>query len=118
MGLNLNFSGVENKFPLFEGDFDFIITEAEVKPSAKGDSQNLIIRVEIQNGEDAGKSFPQYINIQESTMWRVKAFFDAVMGEDVEDVDIEVDDLVGQAVSGTVTNDGQYNSVVSWVTTS
>jgi hypothetical protein len=116
--LNLNFDGVESSVKLTDGDYDFIITEATLSKAASNTSDNLKVKLEITNGEFQGKSFPQYINIQATTMWRVKQFFDAVMNTDVQDVDIEADDLVGMTVSGTVTNDGQYNSVVAWFPTS
>jgi hypothetical protein len=119
MGINLNFSGVESGFsPAPEGDYTLVIYDAELKESKGGDSTNLILKMVISGGESDGKKVLNYLNIQESTMWRVKEFFIAVTGdEDLEEFDLEDESvLVGQTIGATlsVTEDGKYNSVEAW----
>jgi Protein of unknown function (DUF669) len=117
MSLNLNFTGVESSGGqvLPEGDYSFVIVDADVKEAKSGTSSNLVVKVEISEGEFAGKSFPQYINIQESTMWKAKQFLEAVLGTELDgEFDLDPSELVGQTVNGTLTNDGKYNSVGAW----
>jgi len=117
MGLNLNFSGVTaaGKFPEFEGDFQFMIQKAELKPSKAGTSQNIHMVLECIEGPQLGETMLAVQNVQESTMPFVKAFLNAVMNTELSgEVDLDVDDLVGMTVGATVTNDGQYNSVEVW----
>lgn len=117
MGLNLNFSGVTaaGKFPVFEGDFNFLIQKAEQKPSKAGNSINIHMTLECSDGPQQGETMLAVVNVQDSTMPFVKAFLNAVMNTELDgDFELEVSDLVGMPVGATVTNDGQYNSVEVW----
>ena len=119
MSLNLNFSGVESGFPVLpEDDYTLIISDCQVKPSKDGKSTNIILTMVVSGGDNDGHKLLQYLNVQESTMWRVKEFFVALTGdEELEEFDL--DDpytLVGETIGATVsvTADGKYNSVDAW----
>lgn len=118
MSLNLNFSGVESGFPkVAEGDHVMVIDDAELKDAANGQSQNLILSLSVASSdqeEEIGKKMKEYINIQESTMWRVKLFFEAMVGEEVEEIDMEPSDLVGQTFIATVEHDEKYANIVAF----
>ena len=118
-GLNLNFSGVESSFPVLpEGDYTLIISDCEVKEAASGTSQNIILKAVVTGGDKDGHKLLQYLNVQDSTMWRVKEFFIALTGdEELEEFDLDdPSTLVGETVGATVsvTADGKYNSVDAW----
>jgi hypothetical protein len=121
MGINLNFSGVENAFaPVPEGDYTLVISDVKVEPSKNVDkpSTNIILDMVVSGGESDGKQVRNYLNVQESTMWRVKEFFVALTGdEDLEEFDLDDESvLIGQTIGATlsVTEDGKYNSVEAW----
>jgi len=119
MGLNLNFSGVEDGFPkLSEGDHTLVIENVDVKESAAGNSTNIIVDMVASGGVDDGKKLRSYINVQDSTMWRVKQFFVALTGdEDIEEINLDDPSiLLGQTIGATVSFDGQYNQVDAWFT--
>ena len=119
MGLNLNFSGVEDGFPkLSEGDHILVIADVEIKDSKGGDSQNIVVDMVVNGGEDDGKKLRSYINVQDSTMFRVKQFFVALTGdEDIEEINLDDPSiLLGQTIGATVSFDGQYNQVDAWFT--
>lgn len=119
MGLNLNFSGVQEGFPRVpDGDYTLVISDVEVKPSAKGDSDNIIVKAVVTGGDHDGHKIQEYINVQESTMWRVKQFFVALTGDD-ELEEFDLDDpsvLVGNTIGATIVDDGEYNNVTAWYT--
>lgn len=119
MGINLNFSGVENPFaPVPEGDYTLVISDVKVEPAKSGESTNIILDMVVSGGESDGKKVRNYLNVQATTMWRVKEFFVALTGDDeLEDFDLEDESvLVGQTIGATlsVTEDGKYNGVEAW----
>jgi hypothetical protein len=72
----------------------------------------------VQGTDQDGKKVRNYLNVQESTMWRVKEFFVALTGnEEIEEFDLDDPSvLVGNTIGATVTNDGKYNQVDAWFT--
>lgn len=117
--LNLDFSNVQEGFPLLpEDDYTLVITDCEVKEAANGNSQNIIVKMEVSGGDHDGHKLLQYINVQASTMWRVKQFFVALTGdEDLQEFSLDdPGELVGNTIGATVTvtEDGKYNSVDAW----
>jgi hypothetical protein len=119
VSLDLNFSGIQDGFPkVAEGEHILVIDSAEVKASAKGDSQNLILKCTVTDSDlsdEIGKNHLEYVNIQASTMWRVKQFFIAITGNpDVEGVNMEPEDLVGSSFKASFEHDEKYANITAF----
>lgn len=111
MPLNLDFSDVDNSFEKpTEDDHVFLIEDAVVQPTKKGDSNNLVITASVVGGESDGRSLKQFFNLQPQSLWKVKLFLEAVVGEELESITVHESELVGQTFIGTVrySEDGKY----------
>lgn len=118
MALNLDFSNVETggfEKPS-EGDHDFIIEDAEVKPSKAGDSENLVIKASVVGGEEDGRSLLQFFSLKQEALWNVKLFLEALAGEELDGINIDESDLVGQTFRATVRHspDGKYANIAAY----
>ena len=116
--LNLDFSGVERKSfeKPEEGEHVFIVSDAEVKPSKAGDSNNLVIKAEVVGGDSDGRSLLQFFSLKQDALWNVRLFIEAIMGEEVEQLSIDTDQLMGQTFVGTVkySPDGEYANLTAY----
>lgn len=116
--LNLDFSGVDRKTfeKPEEGEHVFIVSDAEVKPSKAGDSNNLVVKVEVVGGTSDGRSLLQFFSLKQDALWNVRLFIEAIMGEEVEQFNINADQLMGETFVGTVKHspDGQYANLVAY----
>lgn len=119
MPLNLDFSNVETKTfeNVSEGEHLFIISDAEVKPSKAGDSENLVIKAEVTGGDDDGRTLLQFFSLKETALWNLKLFLEAVTGSEIEgSINFDEAELVGQTFIGTVkhTEDGKYANLIAY----
>lgn len=116
--LNLDFSNTERKTfeKPEEGEHVFIISDAEVKPSKAGDSNNLVIKADVVGGSSDGRSLMQFFSLKQEALWNVRLFLEAIAGEELETIDLDCAQLVGQTFVGTVrySEDGQYANLSSF----
>lgn len=100
--ININFEGVRQETPP-SGDYIFVISDAEVKPSKKGDSEVIHLTLEVDSPtEYAGRKTLAWISLHPDALWAAQPFFDAVMGEPQDGtVEIEASALVGEKVGAT-----------------
>jgi len=115
--LKLDFSGVERtKYISKDGSYIFTITDVEIKPSAKGDSQNLILDLEVYEPADCnGQTTKEFINIHPNALWSCRPFFEAVTGEEQNgELDIDPRALIGQKVGAVMIKDGKYFNAETW----
>lgn len=109
-----------------DGSYLTRITKIDAQASKKGDSTNLFITLEIEKASDpeasdwVGKEIKTLINVQESTLWSVQAFLEAVTEREWrdEDMSFDPDDLIGsqvwaEGVEGDYNNRPQFN-VKNW----
>ena len=123
--IDLDFGGVVAAgTPLDEGEYIFTIEDAQVAPSKDGNSQNLKLKLTVQEPvEFNGRIQNETINIQQSTRPFVKAFLMAVTGlsdEDMQEYKLRPAELVGESVGGFVKHvpngEKTYANVNSWYT--
>lgn len=100
--IKVNFEGVRQETPP-DGDYIFVISDAEVKPSKKGDSEVIHLSLEIDSPtEYAGRRTLAWISLHPDALWAAQPFFDAVMGEPQDGgVEIEASALVGEKIGAT-----------------
>jgi len=116
--LKLDFTGVERtNYISKEGSYVFTITDVELKPSAKGDSENLVLDLEVFEPADCnGQTTKEFINIHPKTLWSCLPFFEAVTGEEITG-ELPFDDermLIGQKVGAVMTKNGKYFNAETW----
>lgn len=104
----IDFDGVRKECPP-SGNYVFVISDARIAPSKKGDTNNLNL---ILQEESTG--FPVYktVNLGEKSKWAAQLFFDALIGDKVDgtikldtDDDGNVPQLVGEKVAATATKE-------------
>ena len=100
--IKVNFEGVRVETPP-SGEYIFVISDAEVKPSKKGDSEVIHLTLEVDSPvEYAGRRTLAWISLHSDALWAAQPFFDAVMGEPQNGtVEIETSALVGEKVGAT-----------------
>ena len=103
--IKVNFEGVRQETPP-NGDYIFAISDAEVKPSSKGNSDVIHLSLEIDSPQEyAGRRTLAWISLHPDALWAAQPFFDAVMGEPQDGaVEIEASALVGEKVGATCEN--------------
>jgi len=116
--LKLDFSGVErNEFVSKPGEYIFTITDVELNPSAKGDSENLVVFLEVFEPADCnGQKAREMVNIHPKYLNICRPFFEAVTGQEI-DGELPFDDermLIGQKVGATMVKDGKYYNAETW----
>lgn len=124
--------------PLPEGEYEFVIEDAHVKPAKAGNSHNLVLKLTVVSEVENGRVHTENLNLQEKTKPFVKAFFTKLWGVDDDDVDnisFDVDEtdmsvravneqpLVGMNIGGFVKHindqndpDKVYANVTTWIT--
>ena len=100
--IKIDFSGVRQETPP-DGDYIFTISDAQEKPSKKGDSQVIHLNLEVNSpAEYAGRHTLAWISLHPDALWAAQAFFDAVIGEPQDGVvELEVSALVGNKIGAT-----------------
>jgi len=100
--IKIDFTGVRQETPP-DGDYIFTISDAQEKPSKKGDSQVIHLQLEVDSpAEYAGRKTLAWISLHPDALWASQFFFDAVIGEPQDGVlEIEASNLVGEKVGAT-----------------
>ena len=100
--IEIDFSGVRQETPP-DGDYIFVISDAEVKPSKKGDSDVIHLTLEVESPtEYAGRRTLAWISLHHDALWAAQPFFDAVMNEQQNGkVNLEASSLVNEKVGAT-----------------
>lgn len=100
--IKIDFSGIRQEAPP-DGDYIFVISDAQEKPSKKGDSQVIHLNLEVESPvEFAGNHTLAWISLHPDALWSAQNFFDAVIGEPQDGpLEIEVSALVGNKIGAT-----------------
>lgn len=100
--IDIDFEGVRKETPP-SGEYIFTISDAEVKPSKKGDSDVIHLQLEVDSpAEYAGRRTLAWISLHPDALWAAQPFFDAVMNEHQDGkVQIEASALVGEKIGAT-----------------
>lgn len=120
MPIDLKLSGVEAAGkPLPEGEYLFLLEDAELKPAKGGGSTNLVMKLTVQEPEEYnGRKQTETINIQESTYPFVKRFLNELYGYDVGDMTLDESELPGNSIIGVIRhtedNGVTYGNVIAW----
>lgn len=124
--------------PLPEGEYEFVIEDATVKPAKSGTSHNLVLKLTVVSENENGRVHTENLNLQEKTRPFVKAFFTKLWGmedDELDNISFDIDEtdgtvrgvndrpLVGMNVGGYVKHindqndpDKVYANVTSWIT--
>lgn len=104
--IKINFDGVRQETPP-SGEYIFIISDAQEKPSKKGDSQVIHLNLEVDSPQEfAGRHTLAWISLHPDALWAAQGFFDAVFGEPQDgEVELEATALVGQKIGATCTQE-------------
>lgn len=100
--IKINFEGVRQETPP-DGDYIFVISDAEVKPSSKGTSDVIHLHLQIDSPQEyAGRNVLAWISLHPDALWSAQYFFDAVIGEPQDgELELDVSNLVGEKVGAT-----------------
>lgn len=100
--IKIDFTGIRQEAPP-DGDYIFIISDAQEKPSKKGDSQVIHLTLEVeQPSEFAGRKTLAWISLHPDALWAAQGFFDAVFGEPQDgEIELEASALVGEKIGAT-----------------
>lgn len=110
MPLDLDFSNVERKDPLEEGDYVFMISDAEIQPTKAKDGQNLVVTFEVvEPTEFNGRTVKNWFSLKTEALWSVRAFLEAILGEEIEGpFELNEAALPGNKVGATMVKNGEY----------
>lgn len=116
MALDLDFTGVPRSNKLDEGDYIFVISDAEIEPNKAKDGQNLKVTFEVEQPDVAsGRVFTQWFALKEKSLWSVRLFLEALLGEEIEgSFSLNENSLPGNRIGATIEVDGDYNKVTAW----
>lgn len=110
MPLDLDFSDVQRNNPLEEGDYILMISDAEIQRNKANDGDNLVVTFEIvEPADSSGRTIKQWFAIKPNSLWSLRAFLEAVLGEEIEGAfELNESALPGNRVGATLVQDGKY----------
>lgn len=116
MALDLDFTNVPRSNKLEEGDYIFVISDAEIEPNKAKDGQNLKVTFEVdQPAEHNGRTFTQWFALKEKSLWSLRLFLEALLGEEIEgSFQMNESAFPGNKIGATIEVDGDYNKVTAW----
>lgn len=108
--VTVDFTGVEARVLLPEGEMLFEVTEVTKEKAESSGNDQLVWNIEVAEGKLAGTSGPRiYTSLSEQSLWKLAGLLTA-LGVEVPDgpLDIDLADMVGAQFMGVVTHE-EYN---------
>ena len=95
--LGINVGQIKNAGPPPPGDYEFVITNAEVRPSRTGMDNTLRLELEVADEDHKGRCITLGYSLSSSMLDKVRPLFEVVglLGENADaDAEIDLDDLL------------------------
>jgi hypothetical protein len=108
--VTVDFTGIEARVLLPEGDMLFEVTAVSKEKSDSSGGDMLVWDIEVAEGKMAGTSGPRiYTSLNENALWKLAGLLTA-LGVEVPDgpLDIDLAEMVGAQFMGVVTHE-EYN---------